>query len=110
MRTIRFLVEVRIPTDLGNAALKNGTMTEQIQKYLNDVKPEAAYFAVANGQRTVYLVLDLENTGSLAEIVEPLWLDWRAEIYFSPVMTVEDFEKAGPVLQKILEARKKHQD
>ena len=73
---------------------------------MNDVKPKAVYFAVANGQRTIYLVLDLENTDNLTQIVEPLWLDWRAKIYFSLVTTAEDFEKAGPTLQKVLEARK----
>ncbi len=48
----------------------------------------------------------MQDRDNLTEIVEPLWLDWRAEIYFSPVMTAEDFEKAGPTLQKVLEARK----
>lgn len=72
---------------------------------MNDVKPEAVYFAATNGQRTIYLVLDMENRDNLSETVEPLWLDWRAEIYFSPVMTAEDFEKAAPTLQKVLEAR-----
>ncbi|KKK51944.1 hypothetical protein LCGC14_3109890 [marine sediment metagenome] len=103
---MKFLVEVQISTDVGNATLKDGTMTEQLQKYLSDVKPEAVYFAAANGQRTIYLVLDMQNRDNLTEIVELLWLDWRAEIYFSPVMTAEDFEKAAPTLEKVIEARK----
>lgn len=103
---MRFLVEVRIPMDGGNTGLKDGAMTEKLHNYLNDVKPEAVSFAAGNGQRTKYLVLDMENRDNLTKIVEPLSPDWGAEIYSSPVMTAEDFEKAGPTLQKVIEARK----
>ncbi|MFQ6032598.1 MAG: hypothetical protein ACE5K2_06725 [Candidatus Zixiibacteriota bacterium] len=103
---MRFLVEVRIPVKVGNARLKDGSLLKQIENYLNDVKPEAVYFTLANGQRTIYLVLDLESADKMPEIGEPLWLDWKADIHLTPVMNAEDFKKAGASIQKVLEARK----
>lgn len=103
---MRFLVEVRIPVESGNAGLKNGTLLPQLQSYLNDVKPEAVYFAVANGQRTIYLILDVQSVDKLPEIGEPLWLDWKADIYLTPIMNMADFEKAGAGIERILKARK----
>lgn len=77
-------------------------MLPKMQKYMNDVKPEAVYFAVAGGQRTVYLVVNLESEDKLPEIVEPLWLDWEADVSFLPVMTPEGLEKAGGEIQLLL--------
>lgn len=103
---MRFLIEVRIPTEEGNAALKDGSLIKQHQKYLNDVKPEAVYYTLANGKRAIYLVIDIESPDRLPEITEPLWQDLNAEVYVAPVMTSEDFQKALRGLQEVIEARK----
>lgn len=101
---MRFLVEVRIPIEAGNAGLKDGTLLQQLQNYLHEVKPEAVYFTV-HGQRTVYLVVNIESADKMPEIAEPLWLDWKADVYVTPVMGAEDFEKAGAGIQRVLQAR-----
>ena len=103
---MRFLVEVQIPTEVGNTALKDGSLIKQHEEYLNEVKPEAVYYTLANGRRTIYLVVNLESPEKLPEITEPLWQDLSAEVYVAPVMTPEDFEKAVAGIQKTIEARK----
>lgn len=103
---MKFLVEVRIPTEVGNAGLLDGSFLRQQQKYLEDVKPEVVYFSAMHGQRTIYMVIDIQSADKLSQIAEPLWLDWKADVRFTPVMTGEDFEKAAPALQKVVEARK----
>lgn len=103
---MRFLIEVRTPVEVGNAGMRDGTLPTQIRKYLSDVKPEAVYFSAAHGQRTIYLIVDLQSSGQLAEIAEPAWLDWKAEVNFTPVATAEEFEKAGAAIERIVQARK----
>lgn len=103
---MRFLVEVQIPTEVGNAALKDGSLIREHENYLNEVKPEAVYYTLANGRRTIYLVVNLESAEKLPAITEPLWLTLNAEVRVAPVMTSEDFQKALGGLQEVIEASK----
>ncbi len=41
---MRFLMEVKIPTGIGNKKIKDGTLMKQMQAYFGEVKPEALYF------------------------------------------------------------------
>lgn len=103
---MRFLIEIRTPVEVGNAGMRDGTLPTQIRNYLSAVKPEVVYFSAAHGQRTIYMVVDLQNAGQLAEIAEPVWLDWKAVVNFTPVATAEEFEQAGAVIERIVQARK----
>ncbi len=103
---MRFLVKVHIPVEAGNAGLLDGSILPKIQNYLNEVKPEAAYFFLENGQRTLYVVLSIDRPEQLVEIGEPLWLDLKADVNVCPVMNAEDFEKAAAAIQRIAQARR----
>jgi len=39
-------------------------------------------------------------------LLEPLLLDLKADAYITPAMTLADFEKAGPDLERLAQARK----
>ena len=83
---MRFLVQVNIPVEAGNAAARAGTLGETIQAILADQKPEAAYFTDNCGQRTGFIVLDMRDAshnqlctlmlGAFATLREPsfLWI------------------------------------
>jgi hypothetical protein len=47
---MRMMLKVSIPVDAGNAAARNGSMGATIKNILDELKPEAAYFAEDNGQ------------------------------------------------------------
>jgi hypothetical protein len=52
---MRMLLKVTIPVETGNAAARNGSLGATIKSILDDLKPEAAYFAEDSGERTSLL-------------------------------------------------------
>ena len=92
---MRFLLKVNIPAEAGNAAVKAGTLGSTIQSILADVKPEAAYFGDNNGQRTAFIVLDMQDASHIPAIAEPWFLAFNADVEFRIAMTPEDLKKAG---------------
>ncbi len=103
---MRFLCEITLPAASGNASIKNGMLFHQLQKIFDDLKPEAMYFGIMNGQRTMYMVFDIPSADKLPWTFEPFWLDWNADITITPVMDRSDMEKAGKDFEKILANRK----
>ncbi len=93
---MRVLFKARIPTEVGNAAAREGELGEMIAKILEDQKPEAAYFTDENGMRCAYLILEIESSSEIPKISEPWLLSFNAEIELHPAMSAEDLEKAGP--------------
>jgi hypothetical protein len=97
---MRFLVKVNIPVDAGNAAAKAGKLGATIQSILADIKPEAAYFTDDSGQRTGFIVLDMQDASRIPAIAEPWFLAFNASIEIHPVMLPEDLAKAGPAIER----------
>jgi hypothetical protein len=98
------LLRVSIPVETGNAAAKAGTLGSTIQQILADLKPEAVYFfADDNGQRSGSIVFDMQDSSQIPGIAEPWFLAFNAQVSFRPVMTPEDFAKAGPSIGKAVE-------
>jgi len=99
-----FLMKVSIPVDVGNDLVRGPDMASRMNDVLGHVRPEAVYFAVGDGQRTLFLVVNAEDASELPRLVEPFWLAFEADIEVTPVMSQADFEKAAV---HIAEAAKK---
>jgi len=97
---MRFLLKVSIPVEAGNAAAKSGKLGATIQSILNEIKPEAAYFTDDNGQRTGFIILDMDDAARIPAIAEPWFLAFNASVSFRPVMIPADLTKAGPAVEK----------
>lgn len=97
---MRFLVKVNIPVEAGNAAAKAGKLGETIRAILAEMKPEAAYFTDDSGQRTGFIVLDMQDASQIPAIAEPWFLAFNASIEIHPVMVPEDLAKAGPAIER----------
>lgn len=97
---MRFMLTVRIPMEEGNALVKGGRIGETIQSILEEIKPEAAYFANMEGARGGYLVVNMEDASQLPAICEPLFLGLGATVQIHPVMTPEDLGVATDALQQ----------
>ena len=97
---MRFMLKVNIPVEAGNAAAKAGSLGTKIQSILTDLKPEAAYFTDDHGQRTGFLILDMQDASQIPSIAEPWFLAFNASIEFHPVMVPADLAKAGAQLRR----------
>jgi hypothetical protein len=92
---MRFMLKVNIPVETGNAAAKAGKLGPTIQAILDDMKPEAAYFTDYDGQRTGFIVFDMQDASQIPAIAEPWFLAFRATIELMAVMAPADLAKAS---------------
>jgi len=101
---MRMLLRASIPVDVGNAAIKAGTLGATIERILADLKPEAAYFiADDNGQRSATVVFDMQDTSQIPAVAEPWFLAFEAQVSIQPVMNLQDLAKAGPSFSRIVQ-------
>src|SRR5262245_14124555 len=92
---MKMLLNVRLPHQPFNAAVKDGTAGSKLNRILEATKPEAVYFTEQNGQRGAVLLVDLSDPSKLPGLVEPWMLTFEADIELRPVMTPDDLKRAG---------------
>jgi hypothetical protein len=98
---MRFMLTFQIGLEEGNAAVKDGTLGQTIESILNDIEPEAAYFADIDGSRGGYLVINMDDVSQIPAIVEPLFLELGATLKIHPVMTAEDMGRANEAFEQV---------
>ena len=101
---MRFLLKVSIPVEAGNEAARRGTLGKTISEILRTLRPEAAYFVAEGGQRTGFLIIQMENAYQIPSIAEPWFLAFNAAVEFHPVMLPEDLERAGAGIAEAVKA------
>ncbi len=97
---MRCLLKVSIPTEVGNDRIINGSLASTIQSILDDLHPEAAYFAEEHGARTGFIFCNVKEESDIPAIAEPWFLAFNARVEFHPAMTVADLKKAAPGFEK----------
>ena len=97
---MRFMITCRVPVERGNELAKNGTLGSTVQSILEDLKPEAAYFADMDGCRGGYFVVNLDDASQIPALAEPLFLGLGATVQVHPVMTPEDLGKAAEAIER----------
>lgn len=93
--TMRILVNFKIPTEPFNAMVRDGTAGPAIQRVLEALKPEAAYFYDPGGCRGGVLVVSIDEPAQLPSIAEPLFLTLGAQCDFHVAMAPADLARAG---------------
>ena len=88
------MLNVRIPHQTFNAAMKDGTAGSKMNRIMEAIKPEAAYFTEHNGQRGAVLIVDLPDASKVPSLAEPWFLVFQADVEFRIVMSPDDLKKS----------------
>lgn len=89
------LMHVQFPLEPFNSAVRNGTVGEKIQRILESIKPEAAYFSEHHGRRGGTLVVNVKDSSDVPALAEPWFLTFNAEVEFRIAMTPEDLGRSN---------------
>jgi hypothetical protein len=92
---MRMLLNITIPNEPFNSAVRKGTISQTIEKILSDAKPEAAYFTEQDGHRSAILIVNVDKASQVPALAEPWFLHFSADCKFRIVMTPEDLKSAG---------------
>ena len=87
---MRVLWKVQIPVESGNETLKSGVLAATMRGFVERARPEAIYFTLADGWRTVYAVVDMASSADMPRLGEPLFMGLDASIEITPCMNQEE--------------------
>jgi hypothetical protein len=92
---MRLLMNVTIPHEPFNTAVRDGSIGEKMERILKEIRPEAVYFTERNGHRGAILIFDLADASKIPAVAEPWFLVFNADVEARIAMTPEDLKKAG---------------
>ena len=92
---MRMLMNVTIPHEPFNSAVRDGTAGAKIQKILDAIKPEAVYFTEQNGHRGAVIIVDLPADKKVPALAEPWFLTFNADVQIRIAMTPDDLKHSG---------------
>jgi len=102
---MRMMMKVPIPVESGNAAARSGVLGSTVQRIVEQMNPEAAYFtAEDNGERTGLIFFDLKDSSHIPAVAEPWFLAFNARLTLRPVMNPQDLGNALPGIEKAVKA------
>jgi hypothetical protein len=89
------ILNVSIPHQAFNEAVKDGTVSDKLNRIMEATRPEAVYFTEWNGKRGVMVVADVEEPSRVPALAEPWFLCFNADVKFQVAMTPDDLKKSG---------------
>ncbi|MEU4169392.1 DUF3303 family protein [Streptomyces sp. NPDC026665] len=90
---MRVMLKATMDTDRTNELIRSGELPKLMQKTMDRLKPESAYFTAHEGSRTCYMVFDMQDSSQMPVIAEPFFMTLGARVEFTPVMNAEDLHK-----------------
>lgn len=92
---MRMLLNVILPHEPFNTAVRNGTAGKTLNRILEDIKPEAVYFTERDGRRGAILIVNVNQPSEIPALAEPWFLHFNADCRLRIVMSPEDLQQAG---------------
>ena len=83
-----------VPVEKGNETIKDGSLMKTMEQLMEQLNPEAAYFATGEGERGGLMVFEMSDPSQIPLIAEPLFMKLNAAVEFVPVMNTDDLQKA----------------
>ena len=90
---MRMMMKARMDTAAASKAIRDGRLAPIMQSVMEKLEPEAAYFGPDGGQRTAFIIFQMDDPSQLPAISEPLFAEFNARIEFFPVMDRADLER-----------------
>lgn len=92
---MKMLLTVEFPLEPFNTLVRNGSVGQILDRIMEAIKPEAAYFTEQDGSRGGIFLIDVQNPSDVPAFAEPFFLNFQASCKFRIVMNPEDLQKAG---------------
>lgn len=92
---MKMLLTVEFPLEPFNTLVRNGSVGQILDRIMEAIKPEAAYFTEQDGSRGGIFLINVQNPSDVPAFAEPFFLNFQASCKFRIVMTPEDLQKAG---------------
>ena len=92
---MKMLLNISIPHEPFNAAVRDGTAGQKLKRILDEIKPEAIYFTEQGGGRGAVMIVEMADSSQIPAMAEPWFLTFTAKVEFKPVMSPEELGKAG---------------
>lgn len=89
---MRTMLKIQLPAVAGNAAIADNSLPTILQRLMEQVKPEAAYFYAEGGRRAALMVFDMTESSQIPPIVEPLFMGMEATVDLIPVMNAQELQ------------------
>jgi hypothetical protein len=94
-KTMRMLMNITIPPEPFNTAVRDGSAGLTIKRILEETKPETAYFTERDGERGAVLIVNVVNASDIPALAEPWYLSFEAAIEFRVAMTADDLARSN---------------
>lgn len=92
---MRMLMQVTLPLEPFNAAVRDGSIGQKMKRILEANKPEAAYFTEQDGHRGGVLVVNVKDPSDIPVLAEPWFLLLNANVQFRVAMTPEELGRSN---------------
>jgi hypothetical protein len=92
---MRMLLDITLPNEEFNNAVREGTAGATISRILKDAKPEAVYFTEREGKRGAVLIVDVAEPSKVPSFAEPWFLQFNADVQLRIVMSPEELQRSG---------------
>jgi len=89
---MRTMMKVCMPVEAGNKGITEGLLPKTVMAFVEQMKPEAAFFGTENGQRTAFFVFDLKDPTMIPTIAEPFFRHLNAAVTLQPVMNLGELK------------------
>ena len=92
---MRMLMNITIPPEPFNTAVRDGSAGLTIKRILEETKPESVYFTERDGERGAVLIVNVVNASDIPALAEPWYLSFEAAVEFRVAMTPDDLTRSN---------------
>ena len=92
---MRMMLNVTMPNEPFSTLVRENKAGKLLERVLEELKPEAAYFTETDGLRSATLIVNVSEPSRIPSLAEPFFLNFNAECRFRIVMLPEEIAKAG---------------